>query len=292
MSNPADRAKLMGGGYDAQYGEERGSPGYGMQGGYAAPPEQGIHGASGGRDMMTDAQTGFEQLKRGQVPDFKWKILFFSSAAVVMASAVIADLVLIKNFDLLTLDFIHEVYVTVFGLIMVVLDFPRAELRADALRRAATKYFRFLTLFTGRGIAYIFLATMCFSALWDENINSFLAIILSGYVFVVGVMCVYVGVKESMKLNRLRSSLISSIGDNPNFLSQYLTNRSGMSGMTVEQFSEMSKALGVPFDEETAGFVFDSLRGSLSEGPPFLGYEDISRWTAQAPGEQMGFTVF
>lgn len=291
MQTPADRAKLMGGAYDAQYG---GESGYGRPGGYAAPTEQhllagGARGP-GGRDHIADAQVGFEQLKQGRVPDFKFKILFFSCAAVVMAAAVLADLQLITTFEIADFNCIREVYVTIFGLVMLVLDFPRSDARADSLRRMMTKYFRFLTLFTGRGCAYIFLATLTYAALHDVEQDYFLGYLMGGYVFLVGVGCVYVGVKESLKLTGLRARLMK---EQPGFLNQYMTHSGGQTGMTTGQFAEMTRALGTSFDEETVGFVFDNLRGSLAEGSQFLAEDDLQRWIAPTgEGEKIPYTVF
>jgi len=192
---------------------------------------------------------------------------------------------------------IHTVYVGVFGAVMVVLDFPRADPRANAARRTMTKYLRFLTLFSGRGLAYIFLATMTYSALHDNKVGgvvgSFFGYIFGGYIFLVGCFCVYWGYKESKKLHAFRLKLIEKVSGAPNFLSQYMTNRGGQNGMTVEQFIELAKSMQTTFDEETVGFIFDSLRGSLAPGAQFLALEDFQVWTAPpAEGERLGYTVF
>ena len=57
----------------------------------------------------------------------------------------------------------------------------------DYLRRKQiTRYFRFLTLFCGRGCTYLFLSTLSFSMLNDLAGFKFLGYVCGGSVFLVG----------------------------------------------------------------------------------------------------------
>ena len=56
-------------------------------------------------------------------------------------------------------DFINYVYLTLFGLIMIIIDIPVSNPRIDNLRFFIFNYALFMTRFIGRGIWYIRLLT-------------------------------------------------------------------------------------------------------------------------------------
>lgn len=254
--------------------------------GYARPPEQHLAGREPRPNdpFKIDASNHIEALKRGQF-DLKWKTLFFFCGLVILGSAVLSVLTLFLTFNW-EFGLVQSIYAAFFGLIMVVLDFPRPDSTVDYLRRRQiTKYFRFVTLFTGRGCTYVFLSTLAFSMLRDEAGFGFLGYLAGGFTFLVGCVSLYVGVSKSMQLKNMRQKLVQNMEQNPQFVKNYMT---GTNYMGVQQFQDMARSLGnYDFDEEQVVFVFDAIRGGPIDGEPVLDEGDLLRWAVPNTGESI-----
>lgn len=318
MANPEERAARMGGGYDYGGGGGNlpiwvsgdplpqpsrpmksapaapgGADGYQMPAtrmgpaGYAPPPEQYI-ARQPNEPFKLDAGAHLDALKRGQF-DLKWKSLFFACALVIFGSAVLSVLTLFLTVDW-KFGLIQSLYAAVFGLIMVVMDFPRPDSTVDYLRRKQiTRYFRFLTLFCGRGCTYLFLSTLSFSMLNDLAGFKFLGYVCGGSVFLVGCLSLYVGISKSYQLKHMRAKLVTQMEQNPQFVKNYMNENSRNPNlMGVHQFQDMARSLGnYDFDEEQAVFIFDAIRGGPIDGEPTLDEGDLLRWAVPNSGESI-----
>ena len=61
--------------------------------------------------------------------------------------------------------------------------------------------------FTGRGIMYLFLGTLVFIVLFDDNVNPTLGFIFGFYVMIVGLICGYQGLSKSLTLDKVRRGI-------------------------------------------------------------------------------------
>jgi len=138
-----------------------------------------------------------------------WRVLFFSAACCTAFSGGYATLKLFVTFPPEPMSFLSEVFLLIFGLIMIVIDFPAGATSAfmNKIRDAVYKYMYFLTRFTARGMWYCFLGTMIWSALWDLNISWWLGFILGIYVILTGIATMVKGVKLSLKLDMIRKQI-------------------------------------------------------------------------------------
>merc|ERR1711964_564136 len=141
--------------------------------------------------------------------NYEWRFLFFSCACCVLAAGVISVFDLFLNLDWFEMTFVTELYVTVMGAMLFIIDFPVLNNQFDVLRKIIAKYFYFLTLFVGRGITYLFLSTMAYAALHDNGINASLGVLLGGYIFFCSCASIYIGVTRTRYLTSFKAALAS-----------------------------------------------------------------------------------
>ncbi|CAJ1359686.1 unnamed protein product [Effrenium voratum] len=95
-----------------------------------------------------------------------------------------------------------------------VLDFPipnpnpRDWPTLVSIRDHCYKFVLFMTRFMGRGMWYLFLATMVFSALWDTNISWAFGGVFTLYLVVLGAIALIKGWLISNKLDKVRNILL------------------------------------------------------------------------------------
>ncbi|CAD7931678.1 unnamed protein product [Amoebophrya sp. A25] len=152
------------------------------------------------------AKEGLSQVNQFAASRFGglWKLLFFVGAVSVLAAGVLGIIGGITNL-LSPFSFCNQVYLCVFGLIMLVIDAPIAQ--AEEAKFAVFRYLLFMTRFTGRGVWYLFLATMIWASLFNLGLEPFLGFFLSGYVAVLGALSIFVGVQKSLRLEKMRKAI-------------------------------------------------------------------------------------
>eukprot|EP00434_Breviolum_minutum_P011802 symbB.v1.2.010415.t2/scaffold655.1/size176010/2 len=95
-----------------------------------------------------------------------------------------------------------------------VLDFPipnptqRDWPTLVSIRDHCYKFVLFMTRFMGRGMWYLFLATMVFAALWDTNISWFFGGLFTLYLVVLGAVALWKGWLISVQLDKARNILL------------------------------------------------------------------------------------
>merc|ERR1719183_379768 len=129
------------------------------------------------------------QAVAGIAKNMSWKVLFFIAACCTLGAATISILYMIFSFEFAPFSFTTILFMLLFGILMVILDFPvpRPSAALASVRAHIYKFFLFLTRFTGRGVWYLFLGTMIFATLFDLNISQFFGICMGAYVGVVGI---------------------------------------------------------------------------------------------------------
>jgi len=196
-----------------------------------------------------------------QMPkEMKIHYLWFAAACCVMFGGFIG------TFDLLfttfaPLDLLDEIYLMIFGGIMFALDAPLHFKSIIELQGHIHKYCRFLTRLSGRGLWYIFLGTMTFATLWENNISPFLAVVLGFFVFGVGLFSATFGYVKSRKLERVRFQVYQSKQQGKlNQLYNTFAKTNPQAGLTKQEFNDLSSQLkGVSFDPDDLAMVFNAL---------------------------------
>ena len=81
----------------------------------------------------------------------RWKLLFFTCAACVFSAGILSIVVGLSEFSP-PFDFVNYVYLTAFGLLMLVLDLPVDNLTIRDFKTGIFTYALFMTRFMGRGV--------------------------------------------------------------------------------------------------------------------------------------------
>lgn len=196
--------------------------------------------------------------------NMKWKLFFFAGACIVLATGVTATLYWILHFTWAPATFLSEIFLIVFGILLVVLDFPIPNPNPQdyptlvAIRDHCYKFLLFMTRFMGRGLMYLFTGTLVFSALWDTNINWFFGAIFSMYLVLLGIAALLKGWTISNTLDRARMKLLAERDQGVN-LDHYFPTSSGE--LTKTQFrAALKNALGEdPFTDDDFDYVLNAL---------------------------------
>jgi hypothetical protein len=206
-----------------------------------------------------------------------WKMLFFTCAACVVAAGAMSIIHLAWAFAS-PWDFTNNIYLTLFGLLMLMLDFPLENHPiAVSVKKQVTQYALFMTRFTGRGIWYLFLASMVFGALWDNNISPFLGFVLSGYMVVVAIICIVVGARLSQRLEAVRQKVIRG---GPEQWGAYIPP----SGMTKAQFRDLAQSLNQErFSDEELNYIVAGMSQEVKTDD-IISKEEFTEWSEASTG--------
>lgn len=216
----------------------------------------------------------------------KWNWAFFIGALLVTTVALGTGFHWIRYPTFAPGTFFFEIFLLAFGLLMIVLDLPLPHLQShrymQQVRQHVYKFALFMTRFVGRGVWYLFLATLVFSALWDTGINIWLGAVTTAYLTGLGVAAIGKGLTMSNKLNHVKEC-ISSAGY---AAERYMTNQ--QSALSVDQFRLMVESATSEHDlftpEELAYIMsalsfqpysqgevtLDELKYWLMPGPPLM----------------------
>jgi len=193
---------------------------------------------------------GQGQALAGIAKNVSWKLLFFAAACCVLAAAVISIGAMIIEFTWAPFSMTTQLFLLVFGLLMLVLDFPipHPHPTLAMVRFSIYKFLLFMTRFTGRGMWYLFLGTMIFVALFDEKISYFFGVCLSGYVGALGLVTLIYGLQLSNKLDTVRKALQNTRTDCPH------------NGWSYVGFGDLSMQVnGTKFSEDELVYIFNGL---------------------------------
>lgn len=190
-------------------------------------------------------QTGSPLKKFGA----NWKLTFFGCAVLILTASTIGFLNVLycSPFDLVCL-----IYQTLFGLVLLTLDFPVYNSRLEYFKEMVFKYCLFLTRFTGRGVAYIFLGCMVASLLWNNGISPFFGFIMGACIVSMGVIACWFGFVHTRKLELVRKALLNRGGPTQSVCPPQ--------GLTTQKFRELAvKVHGIQFTEEELMYVANAM---------------------------------
>lgn len=199
-----------------------------------------------------------------------WKLIFFSCAACVTTAGVLSIVVGIGSMAA-PFDFINYVYLTMFGVLMLIIDLPVDNLTIREFKILIFTYALFMTRFIGRGLWYLFLGAMVVGSLWDNNVSPFLGFILGGYLGLVAIWSVIYGWQLSRKLDFLRMKIRSQ---GPDQWAAYVPPV----GMTKVQFRDLGASLANKFfSEEELNYIVEGFSFSV-RADDIISREEFEEW--------------
>jgi len=210
-----------------------------------------------------------------------WKLFFFSAGLATITAAVISIIGCAFQGQPVFL-FFTQIYLVLIGSALCILDLPdfrpgNEPTHFYKIHFAVNKYLMGFTRFIGRGIAFLFLATMIYSALWNNNVFPSLGIIFGGYVAFVGIVSIAAGLRRSYVLDRTRVSLQRQVATKGESYISMICPRQGITG---EQFKELALQFnGEKFSDEDIRYIMHALCNGVKRSPyPVASYEDFSGW--------------
>jgi len=209
-----------------------------------------------------------------------WNLAFFSAAVCTVVATAIGFIDCLdpaphangEAREITLFDIINQLYLIIFGLIMLVVDAPLdfSDRVANA-KLTIYKYLRFMTLFTGRAIWYIFLGVMITGTLWD-NFSSWIGFFFGAYVFGVGCASMFQGGSKSLKLERVRGRVNENI--------KKLAALVPATGMTKQQFGTMASELVEEsnFSDEDLTIIVNALSFTV-RADGVISRAEFAHWT-------------
>ncbi|CAE8674033.1 unnamed protein product [Polarella glacialis] len=200
---------------------------------------------------------------------------------ITFATGFISVLYWMIHFTWAPATFMSEIFLLIFGMLMIVLDFPipHPNMTLVAVRDHCYKFLLFMTRFMGRGMWYLFLATMVFSALWDTNIDWFWGAAFSSYLVVLGTAALVQGWWISTKLETVRRMIIDTRRPPTDWIAP------GQPGLNKEQFKAViAKTSGDPemFSLDELDYVMNALSFTPSNDG-IVSLEEFAYWLQPGP---------
>ncbi|CAD7934912.1 unnamed protein product [Amoebophrya sp. A25] len=199
-----------------------------------------------------------------------FKLLFFTCACGVIASGIISIITAATSFAP-PFDFINYVFLTIFGLLMFFIDLPYETPLLRGFRYAMFTYALFMTRFVGRGVWYLFLASMTVGALWDNNVLPFLGFILGAYIAAVAGYSIFYGWRLSKSLEGVRVKILEQ---GPEQWGAYIPP----DGLSKVQFRDLAASLnGVTFTDEQLGYIVAAMSFDV-RSDDIISREEFEEW--------------
>mmetsp|Transcript_36977 Transcript_36977/g.81212 ORF Transcript_36977/g.81212 Transcript_36977/m.81212 type:complete len:249 (-) Transcript_36977:78-824(-) len=142
----------------------------------------------------------------------RWKIFFFGGAICTLASAIISVFYYIFHAQFAPCAFMSQIFLLGFGMLMIMLDFPfpHPSPHLQAVRAHCFKFVLFMTRFTGRGMWYLFLGSLVYVSLVDEEIAVVVGLIFVFYLVCLGVFALVKGIHLSRSLHRVQQDILNA----------------------------------------------------------------------------------
>mmetsp|Transcript_62869 Transcript_62869/g.142089 ORF Transcript_62869/g.142089 Transcript_62869/m.142089 type:complete len:259 (-) Transcript_62869:354-1130(-) len=240
-------------------------------------------GGGGGGSATGGAGMGLigGQAASGIEKTMKWKLFFFGGAVITFATGFGSLVFWMSQFAWAPATFCSEIFLLVFGVLMIVLDFPipHPTKWLVNIRDNCYKFLLFMTRFMGRGVWYLFLSTMVFAALWDTNINWFLGGMFTAYLVALGVAALAKGWMISSKLQSVREAIVSSGRGAEHYIAR------GQTGLSKEQFKAMVEQVTNQhdlFSNDDLDYIINALSFTpYNDGQ--VSMEECEYWLRQGP---------
>lgn len=200
-----------------------------------------------------------------------WKGLFFLAAIVVFVAGILG---IIGGMQLFLSPFTmcNQIFLCIFGAVMLIIDFPAEFHSLEELKFSVWRYLLFMTRFTGRGVWYLYLSTMIWSALYNLNVDPLLGFVGATFCAVLGVMSIFYGLQKSFKLERARQGIAALGLDAANKLCPHR-------GLSLTEFNDVCKRVcGFSFSGEELEYIAAALSHSI-RSDDIISREEFWAWT-------------
>jgi hypothetical protein len=217
--------------------------------------------------------------------------IFWSAAIAVLLAGLVGFLTELFGGSLF--DLVDEIYLLFFGSIMFVLDNPMNFQGLVMVQKVIFKYCKFLEMFTGRGIWYMFLGCMVFLTLWepgeDHSNWAFGGFVLGLYVFGVGAFAAALGITKSKKLEKVRIDIKDKQADVRALYTHYAKSNP-REGLTPAEFDVLvMQVSGVQFPPQEVDFVYNAIATGRSGA--LLTPQDMDEWVNSNPPPLIGACI-
>merc|ERR1740130_256880 len=131
-------------------------------------------------------------------------LVWFAAACCIILGGFLGALILLFQFELI--DFIEQMYILLFGIVLAILDTPVMGNHGLVLevQQTVARQCNLLTRVTGKGVVYLFVGSLIWAS-WLNNMvtgfSIFIAVIFGIVVCAVGVFSTMVGIKKSYDIN-------------------------------------------------------------------------------------------
>jgi len=238
-----------------------------------------VHGGSTGLQAGMGLIGG--QAESGIEKKMYVKVGFFAGAVFVVTAALYSIIHYCHSPEWAPATFFGNMFLLFFGILMVVLDFPIPHPHQSLvdIRDNIYKFVLFMTRFTGRGMVYLFLATLVFSTLWDGGASWQLGLIFTGYLILLGIAALYKGGTMSYKLNKVREEILKSNRSAEHYLAP------SQNSLSKVQFSAMVDSVMHEqpfFGDDELDYVINAL-SFTPENDGKVTMEEIEYWLSDGP---------
>lgn len=219
-----------------------------------------------------------------------WKLAFFVAACLVTAAGVLSILSFTLSITFDPMNFVSQIYLLALGLLMMVLDIPpishqKASGILSKVRRRIYENFLFMTRFSGRGGWYLFLGTLVFIQLWDNDVSPFLGFFFGGYIIILAGVSLYFSIVLSMRLEKVRKKLNDDMKQN--------RQHWGNTGLTMATFKSMAKEQAAQdFTDDEMVYIHNAVemhplahladqegqQGNNADGQPKISKQSVEQW--------------
>eukprot|EP00747_Dinoflagellata_sp_TGD_P208226 gnl/TRDRNA2_/TRDRNA2_81738_c0_seq1.p1 gnl/TRDRNA2_/TRDRNA2_81738_c0~~gnl/TRDRNA2_/TRDRNA2_81738_c0_seq1.p1 ORF type:complete len:289 (+),score=50.00 gnl/TRDRNA2_/TRDRNA2_81738_c0_seq1:81-869(+) len=251
-----------------------GNPNYGNQEAQPMMQEQGFAGGPGGAPPG-----GVPKNKSASIMTLVW----FAAALCIIVAGLFGAIILLFEFELL--DFIAQMYILLFGIILAVLDTPvmlNHPIVAE-VQLGVSRQFNLLTRVTGKGVTYLFVGSLIWAS-WLNNMvegfTIFIAVVIGLVVCAVGIFSTMVGLKKSNDINLVRMHFKK---DGPQMVNQAIEAnyaryaKSSRYGLLAPEFGKMVFDIkGAPIEVADTQIVYNALSSAPTK--EFLSQEDLVNW--------------
>lgn len=222
------------------------------------------------------------QAESGIEKTMTWKLLLFTGAVITFSTPVLSSIRYVRNVEWAPGTFLLNIFLLFFGVLTIVLDFPipHPHQCLVRIRDVIYKDFLFMTRFVGRGIWYLFLATLVFLSLWEGRRNiRVVGAIFTCYLTMLGIAAIVYGAWLSNKLEEVRQEILQSQKTAEHYLAPKQI------GLTKVQFEAMIEAVTHKyehFSQDELDYVINAL-SFTPENDGIVSLEEMEYWLSDGP---------
>jgi len=196
----------------------------------------------------------------------KYQTLFFLSAWGITLASILAMGNAIMTLQVASL--ITASFQLCFGMMMILIDIPGSPRWAARHRAVVRKHCRFLSRLSGKSLFFLYLSSMVALTLWPSNRNVrwgvllFSSLLTSSFVFFVATVGLFISMRKTLRLERIRKSLNNHFRGNGHELYRKYAITDPSHGIQFEEFnrlcSDYSQAQ-LTFDMVDLAIIFNAL---------------------------------